>query len=863
MNKRKIISVAALIIVILLLIVYFLFLNKKSKPALNAVPADMIGFFEISDLTDFENTLNHPVWQELNQLQILKELSLDYQLIKNICATDKNLLYDFTNGSLLAAVGISKAQSVDYLFLLELDEAKRLKIPEFAPMIDGQSAEIAEHVFQKEKIFELKYPASNIIFSCATVDGIFLFSTSSVLVENAVLKLKKGNSIREDEGFSKVYSADKDANPFRLFINMRQLASYFTMFTDNSKFETIMRLNQFSNWLDLNIKIDDAGITLDGYASSKSDSSNLKLDKLTGVFNQTVIDVLPSSVAFLYQVNAEKLTETAGEQIADQKINLSFFDHWAPWMGTHYSIGATQSFDGDASEKYFVVIPANDTMLALNKLKSLINSDTLHYKGYKILEINSGDVLSGITSVNFEDIIYAAIVKQNFIFTNTITQLKNMLDAIEFSQTLRLNDDYTKLTEHLSSGFNASAYINFNNCAEIMKGLIADENKKQFDSIFILTEHFPQMEIQFSEAGDDFLVHGFISRATGPAQRTGLLWQTQLDAPVAMGPYSVSDRQTNQNKIIVQDTLNQLYLLSGGGNLIWKKQLTSKLLGEVYDVDFYGNHNTQLLFNTADGIYLFDMSGNDVEGFPIQLTSPSVSPVVVMNTGPVDYNMFIACANQNIYGFNKNGNPIINWNPMKVAGTSHYMMSFNTPKKNYLIVQAVNNVMVFDQAGKRIKTISTDGAVISAIGRDDNHFMFVDGKGMLKIFSPEGNQISSAYLSDQIISAGFNDVEGDGETDVIYIDDMGLHAVGQNDSLLFEANLEEPVSASIVIPSEAGTGVINSISGKIFLFDYNGSLRNGFPVNGSLPFVTGHFLGGKELILVTGNNNFIFAYRIE
>jgi hypothetical protein len=330
-----------------------------------------------------------------------------------------------------------------------------------------------------------------------------------------------------------------------------------------------------------------------------------------------------------------------------------------------------------------------------------------------------------------------------------------------------------------------------------------------------------------------------------------------------MGPYAVYDWQSNQNKIIVQDTLNQLYLLSGGGNPIWKKQLSEKLLGPVNDVDFYANKNSQLLFNTASGIYLYDMNGNDVEGFPIQLTSPSVSPVTVMKTSATDYSMFIACANQNIYGFGKNGNPLINWNPMKAVGIAHRMIDFNTQKKNYLIVQTESRLIIFDQAGKRIKTIQLEGELISPIGRDDDHFMFVEDNGMLKIFSIDGNLIATKLLSSEIISAGFNDVEDDGAMDIIYTDDTGLHTLAQNDSLIFETKLDEPVSSAEVIPDANGTGVLNAIAGKIYLFDYNGSLLNGFPLNGSLPFITGHFLGGKDMILVTGNNNLIYAYRIQ
>ena len=47
----------------------------------------------------------------------------------------------------------------------------------------------------------------------------------------------------------------------------------------------------------------------------------------------------------------------------------------------------------------------------------------------------------------------------------------------------------------------------------------------------------------------------------------------QLDAPLATDPQFVTDHRNNKKEIVVQDTENNLYLISTDGKVLWKKKL--------------------------------------------------------------------------------------------------------------------------------------------------------------------------------------------------------------------------------------------------------------------------------------------------
>lgn len=72
---------------------------------------------------------------------------------------------------------------------------------------------------------------------------------------------------------------------------------------------------------------------------------------------------------------------------------------------------------------------------------------------------------------------------------------------------------------------------------------------------------------------------------------------------------------------------NQLVLLTASGKLhffnnakqTWEKDLKSKAIGSIQLVDLYANDKLQILVSTQNSIHLFDINGNEVNGFPIQL----------------------------------------------------------------------------------------------------------------------------------------------------------------------------------------------------------------------------------------------------
>ena len=58
------------------------------------------------------------------------------------------------------------------------------------------------------------------------------------------------------------------------------------------------------------------------------------------------------------------------------------------------------------------------------------------------------------------------------------------------------------------------------------------------------------------------------------------IWKCVLDKEVLAGPWPFKNHYTNEGEVLVQDKLNQLYLINKDGKILWKKQLDQPIQGE-------------------------------------------------------------------------------------------------------------------------------------------------------------------------------------------------------------------------------------------------------------------------------------------
>jgi hypothetical protein len=86
---------------------------------------------------------------------------------------------------------------------------------------------------------------------------------------------------------------------------------------------------------------------------------------------------------------------------------------------------------------------------------------------------------------------------------------------------------------------------------------------------------------------------------------------------------------TREKEILVQDKLNNLYLINNMGRVVWKYPLEAPILGEIAQIDLFKNNKLQYLFNTTHKIHLLDRNANPVANYPISLPATATNGLTV------------------------------------------------------------------------------------------------------------------------------------------------------------------------------------------------------------------------------------------
>ncbi|MBK7569966.1 MAG: hypothetical protein IPI31_19305 [Bacteroidetes bacterium] len=864
MARRKIGIIGGILAVVIFITVYLLFFNKRNETVLNGMPQDVICFFDVKKTDAFTVLLNNEVaMQELMQTQLFGNLKNDLELFNKICGTKAELLSDIQNKNFLTGAFASGDNNVQYLFLLQLDEASKLNLKQFLPDFDGEQPSVSVHKFERADIYELNYSKSKVAVAFAKVSGVFIFSASSVLVENAILQLKNGDPVTEHAGFKDVYDKMNKKADYSFYLNTDQLGNYLSLFSTNDKYASIMQLSRFVSWMGFEFEFGEAGLNITGYAASKNDESDLLLSKYTGEFSVDMNVSVPANTVVLYRLNAEHLTENIASSFTDENQNRDYFDHWMPWMTNNILFGISESLDQNFMKRSFLIIPASDRVLAENKLKSAVVSDTLRYRGHVIMEMAASNILTGIAGAKFPEICYTAWNNNDLVVAFELLQLKNMFDAIENGETLIADSDYNEFKKHVSASFNNSIYLNLSKSEQVISSFVSDKHIDSIEKNFNLLQKFPRLELQFSNNKNIYLLNGFISYNAAPQRRNGVLWKLQVDHPIESGPFTVYNQLNKQKSIVVQDTAHQLYLISASGDVLWKQKLPNKITGKIHEVDFYGNEKSQILFNTSDAIYLLDMNGNAVEGFPITLTAKITNPLTVLMNTKNDYRMFVACDNDNIYGFFKDGKPIPGWNPQRNTGdVTSPLFEMTSDKLNLIVFINAKGIQFRKEGGNSVRSIPVKNNIIATSTNTKTKY-FMDAVG--NIILADGNLNTKTIAApDNFISGNFALVNGDDTTDILFLEDTYLKAKNLQGKSLFVAEIDSVYNhiVSFNFNEQSYFGVV-SASNSLLLFDENGKITEGFPIVASADFLIDDLTRNGDKMLVTCVDNAVITYRIK
>lgn len=785
----------------------------KTGTLMDFVPENAAVVFKISNwetlqadikgnslLSKFEKTLPYSFFSE------------NSGLLKNLHPSSQSLLcINQLNDSLAAYTFIAK-------------QTKNLFQPDSIRNKTIETLKIEDKSFQRITVEkEISYSA--------IIDSVLVVTSSQQILQDIL----QGKTER-DETFKKVFNLPS-SNEFTALLRGNKVA-----INDSTKID-------FTSWSAL-----DVAITPESFVATGITLATDTIPQLLHVFEDqipqqnNVSEIIPmnalGAVSFTFN-DAEKfqknLRDFRGEKDAFQTTGI---------FGSVSEVGTIQL--NNESAIFIKSIDASLTQDALARFVSIKNN----FREIEISSFSEPQLFQKTFSpfINSAKANFVFQLENFFVFTESESAAEQLIGAFQNNSTLKNASYFENTASHLSSASSLLILKMQGEFSETISGFFNTKSQAEIKDISF--EKFPLAALQFSF--DRNFAHVTLScKEVGGAQKSisGSIsekFNTSLESAVLGSPQVFGNG--GGSNVAVQDVGNKLYFISESGKILWSKRLGAAILGKIEEIDIYANGNKQMAFATKDAFYILDRNGNEVKGFPIKFKDAITQPLSVFDYDNNHNYRFVVVQGKEVLMYDKTGKTVkgFGFNRAKsniVQAPTHIRMG----NKDYITIAEENGKLnILSRVGQSRVSVSKNFNFSEIpIAEEDNTFVVITKENTKERISEDGK------ISSQKLDVGNNywfTINGNTK---VTLDGNLLRINGKLADLplgiyskpeIFNVNRNSYIT------------ITETQEKKVYVFDKNGSLLNGFPVYGTSAASLDD--GGKNAInLVTkGEANSVILY---
>ena len=442
------------------------------------------------------------------------------------------------------------------------------------------------------------------------------------------------------------------------------------------------------------------------------------------------------------------------------------------------------------------------------------------------------------------------------IMSETESGLRNILGSYLDRNTLDRLPAFQNLQEKLAD---ENSFLWIGNNKNLVK--YWQQNKLSENIKNLSFEAFPLSAFQ-GVSEDDFTHLFFSLQKNLPSKhKVGVknVYTLELNNPSIIPPQWFKNHRNKGMDVLVQDNDNIIYLFSNTGKLYWKKQLSSKIIGKIHQVDLYKNNRWQLAFRTANRLIILDRNGKIVKPFNIKL--PKSTQPLPLSVFDYDNNRnyrFLIAQDRSLLMFDNQGKRLNGFTLKKVnasiiAAPKHIRLQ----SKDYILIPLENNTLrIVSRTGKdRVKVKGkiafSDNEIFSYL----NTFSTTDQDGNLIQVDTKGNKVSSALQ----LKLGHR-IDATTKT-LVTLSENKLNIKGIPITLPF-GNYTAP--KIFYLNNTLYFSTTDASEKKVYLFYSNGETVPGFPVYGKSAIDMANSDKDKALeMVVASEDNNILIYEIN
>ncbi len=892
MNKQRIFLLIAGFIALIVTVLYFFRFPFRSVSPFEAVPNTSAVVLEFSRADSLLAQLKKTEFdKKFSNFYPVQHLQKDYETLQSIFNASPDVRQSelLFRTQTLAALQVNASDDANFLYILNLDN-QQFELDKWLKKLTNYRIE--SYRYANENVYQVtENNKSEAAFSFATYRGLLLAGRFPLLVEDAIAQLQKlPSNITRSGDFRAVRQPNSKSAECHIYVNINNLSSLFSTWVQPEKMDFIASLSQFTSWVSLRLNFKNHKIELSGKAAGlEGFLANIGSKTPT---NRTEMEaIMPNNTAFFSWFDVSSMSRFLNK--IDKKCP-NFQTYLAPYTDGQGSFALTEPYSDNLAASQFLIFKIKDEKTVLKSLsdcqKQYKNANIYDYQMFKIYSLPDTAFLpslSGIKTASQETLFYT-IIDGFIIFADTQISLELWLDKFIAGQTLASDPYYLDfLSCQTSKNTNFSCYFNTNYLQKFVTNLAKNEKQNAVAEQFNLLQQLGRFAFQISSDGSKLSFVGLskigknsVTASEKKEKNISIAWKTTLLFEAANTPTIIKNPLNNSTQIMVQDTAGNLYSCNESGEILWQKPLRGKILSPIYSLDYYGNGQNYILFNTPKQIYLLDNQGNNAATFPVKLQSPATNGLMLTDfDGTKEYCFFVACQNKNIYGFSKIGRPLEGWNPLSNAGiVTLPIRHFQKDGKDF--VTFINNSGEW-QCYKRDGTRRWETKKITATSYSpldyqmDTQFSRVvlgDDKGKIYVTNPDGATFNLGFKvgTNTKTKFIFGDIFGDARKDYILLSNSSLACFYYKNTAivnLFEYTFSAPQDEVFAVQSHNNQkqqiGVLCKSKSQISLLDDVGAPLTGFPLAGTTSFVLADLLKDGSEMLIVGNGSSLCAYRIR
>lgn len=882
---KKALLIAITILIIAITVVYFILdqQSKKENPWA-AIPVNTALVIEIDRpgklFTKLEN--KNEVWESLLLSETVNYFRDELSYLDSLQTDASNEFFD-KSPLCLSFHFNTESETSEALYIFSLDKTRKL---------DGIRKLFKSRFILKENtgdknIFTVSDTVSGKVFYLSNQNNLLIASANQSLVRQSLSSLSsKNQSFLNNENLQKLKTTTGSRVDARIYINYNYFGNVLGNFAHPNYKEQLNWLTNFAGWTEVDLIVKNEEILLSGFSVADT-GKNYFLNAFAnqkpvehGVFN-----ILPYNTNLLLCLG---FSDFSGYPFPNdlKKINSQInFDLSKLIQLIDGEIALANNATNTKNIKaksWFLLRVSNPSkvQLYLDQISKNTNGkSTTNSTGYKIRQINSKGLIPNIFGNAFSVIQdnWYTLIGNYVVFANSKRSIENFIRINETGKTLDLNENFKIFSDNISKTSNILLFLKPRDFTGKPEKYLNGESLKFLQKNESTLKNFEGLIFQFRNEGELFFTNFYLKNNKNYQDENLALWKVQLDDAITGKPFPVKDHNTGNLNVVVFDQSANIYLVSSDGRILWKKRVDALPESPIYEVDYYKNGKIQYLFNSPDFIYLIDKNGDYVSGYPKKLNPSATNGLSLLDyKNNRNYRLVVAQSDKRIYNYTLAGKQVKGWSRPRTQNiVLDQVERLVVNKKDYfMITDSENEISIVNRKGnQRIKLkenphkaknstfyvnkTNSKGIILST--NSSGKLFYISASGKLQYTDFGDFSVSHFFL--------YEDFNGNGARDFIYVDGDKLQVFDRFKNVLFSYRFDSPISIKpeffLLGKKKKVMGIIADQEKTIYLFDDKGNTIISKGLVGETPFTVGSLENNSELNLVTGTGNTLYNYRID